>query len=570
MMKKILGILIIAGLIFGCSEQDKKLSNKEKPKFEAAISTVSDEATKVGSDILKDGGNAFDAAIATHFTLAVTYPQAGNLGGGGFTVYHDQYKESFCLDFREKAPGNASEDMYLDEDGNVIGGKSLYGALAAGVPGSIAGMWELHEKKGTKTWKELLQPAIDFAKNGFIISKEEAFNLNRYQADFKAYNKDSIPFIKKEWKAGDTLFQPVLAKTLQLIADSGMDVFYTGILGKKFVQDVQANDGIIEESDLVKYSAAFREPVKGNFRGYEIVSMPPSSSGGIALVQLMNGASKYPIRSWGQNSWKSIHLYTELMRRVYADRTTFLGDPEFYPVPTEKLVDPNYLHKRFIAIDINEKTNSEDIQAGKASRIESYETTHYSVLDKWGNAVSTTTTLNGNYGSKVWLPSVGFFLNNEMDDFSVKNGVANQFGLLGGKANSIEPDKRMLSSMTPTIVLKENKPVMIVGTPGGSTIITSVFQTVINYLEYDMTLQEAIDAPRMHHQWQPDVIVLEDGLFPQTTIDSLEAIGHKIVSPENGARLGKMNCIAIGDKGQSFAAADTSRWRGSAMVIKNE
>jgi len=567
-MNRILGFILIATIAVSCGEGTKKneVQKVEKPKYEAAVSTVSKEATHIGIDILNKGGNAFDAAIAVHFALAVAYPEAGNIGGGGFTVYHDEFKESGCIDYREKAPMKASENMFLDSKGNVIKGLSLNGALAGGVPGSVDGMWEIHEKKGSIPWKELLQPAIKLAKEGFVISSLEAEKLNKYQVDFLKFNSDTIPFVGN-WKEGDTLIQTALGRTIELIADSGASVFYTGSIGKKFATNVQENGGIIMQEDLVRYSAAFREPVVGNFRTYKIVSMPPASSGGIALIQLLNGAEKYPIFSWGHNSPKTLHFYTELMRRVYADRTTFLGDPEFYPVPTEKLVDKDYLDKRFIEISDDKKTNSEDVRAGNAERIESYETTHYSILDNKGNAVSTTTTLNGNYGSKVWLPNVGFFLNNEMDDFSVKAGVPNQFGLIGGQANSIEPEKRMLSSMTPTIVLKEEEPVLIVGSPGGSTIITSVFQTIINVLEFEMDLQEAVDAPKMHHQWQPDVVILEENKFDEATVEALKNRGHVV---EFTPKLGIMNCIFINNKKQSQAVGDITRYIGYGEVIKNE
>lgn len=567
-MKKLVGLFLISYLLVGCGETTKKTTTETnvKHKYEAAVSTVSKEATQVGIDILNQGGNAFDAAIAVHFALAVTYPEAGNLGGGGFTVYHDEFKESGCIDYREKAPLKATENMFLDEKGNVIKGLSLYGALAGGVPGSVDGMWEIHQSKGSMPWKDLLQPAIKLAKTGFTISSLEAEKLNNYQTDFVKYNSDTIPFVRN-WKEGDTLIQKALGRTIELIADSGAGIFYTGLVGKMLATNVQENGGIITRDDLIKYSAAFREPVKGNYRTYEILSMPPSSSGGIALIQLLNGAEKFPIRGWGHNSPKTLHIYTELMRRVYADRTTFLGDPEFYPVPTEKLVDKNYLDERFIEISDDKKTNSSEVKSGKADRIESYETTHYSILDNKGNVVSTTTTLNGNYGSKVWLPAVGFFLNNEMDDFSAKAGVPNQFGLIGGKANSIEPEKRMLSSMTPTIVLKEGEPKMIVGTPGGSTIITSVFQTILNVLEFDMELQAAVDAPKMHHQWQPDLIILEKNKFDENTISALKEKGHVI---EFTDRLGIMNCIFIDENKKSQAVGDITRYTGFGSVIKNE
>lgn len=550
----------------GCASPESTKLNKT-PQFEAAVSTVSEQATQVGIEILKSGGNAFDAAVAVHFALAVTYPEAGNIGGGGFTVFLDELQNTGSIDFREKAPLKATENMYLNTHGEVVKGLSLNGGLAAGVPGSVHGMWELHKNRGKLPWAKVIAPAVELAKKGFKISRFEADKLNQYNADFKKYNHDSIPFAKNNWQAGDTLKQPALANTLQLIADSGAQVFYFGGLAKKVASDIEKNGGIITTEDLNKYTAIHRDPIKTTFKDYEIISMPPPSSGGVALIQLLNGIEKYIVNEWGHNSAQLIHMYAEIMRRVYADRTTFLGDPEFYPVPTENLTKKSYLDDRFTAISEGKATPSSEIKAGKADRIESYETTHYSIVDEFGNAVSTTTTLNGNYGSKVWLKNVGFFLNNQMDDFSVKAGVPNQFGLLGGMANAIEPEKRMLSSMTPTIVTQNNKPVFLVGSPGGSTIITSVFQTIMNVLVFDMPLQKAIDAPRMHHQWQPDHIVLEDGKFNSETIEDLKKRGHEVILTP---RLGMMNCIYIDKQGNTTAAGDITRYDGHTAVIENE
>lgn len=560
-------LLAILIAFVGCAPEGTKKSREATPKYEAAVSTVSPEATQVGLEIMEQGGNAFDAAIAVQFAMAVTYPRAGNLGGGGFAVLHTKDGQSDALDFREKAPLKSSKDMFLDEEGKVQKDKLLLGGLAGGVPGSVRGMMELHEKYGSLEWNKLVEPAVKLAREGFEISSFEATRLNNYQEDFKSVNPDSIPFLKDEWKEGDTLIQVKLAETLQLIADSGAQIYYEGSLAKAIANDIQSAGGIISEEDLNRYAAVYREPVIGTYRGLEVISMPPPSSGGIALIQLLNGAQKFAVHNWGHNSPKTLHIYTELMRRVYADRTTFLGDPEFYPVPTENLIEDNYLDDRFTAIDLEKKTNSSDIKAGKAARIESFETTHFSILDKWGNAVSITTTLNGNYGSKLWLPNVGFFLNNEMDDFSAKPGIPNQFGLIGGMANSIEPEKRMLSSMTPTIVTRQKEPILILGTPGGPTIITSVFQTILNVIEFQMDLEEAVNAPRMHHQWQPDLIYLEKGKFDEAVIDSLEVMGHEIYETP---QLGTICAISISPSNETTAVSDSRRYISAAKVMKNE
>lgn len=565
---KLLPVLGVIVFLFSCnSEVTKPKDNQETNKkvFQAAVSTISPEATAVGKFILESGGNAFDAAIAVQFALAVAYPRAGNLGGGGFAVMCTQDGEINSIDFREKAPLRASTDMYLDVLGNPIEGKSLIGALASGVPGTVKGLWEMHKKYGSQPWSDLIKPAIQLAEKGFRVSKQEADKLNEYQEEFQKVNiSPNGPFFEKNFSPGDTVLQPILAQTLTLIADSGAAGFYQGSVARKMVANIQFGGGVISLEDLKKYEAVFRKPIEGKLNSHKVVSMGPPSSGGVALIQLLNGAQMIHTAGLGHNSGANLHLYTEMMRRVYADRTTHLGDPDFYPVPVEKLVHPEYLMERYMTIKPTEKTKSEDIKAGHSERIESYETTHFSVLDKYGNAVSMTVTLNSNYGCKYFLPSVGFFMNNEMDDFSVKPGVANQFGLIGGMANAIEPEKRMLSSMSPTIVMRDREPVLIIGTPGGSTIITTVFQVIMNVMEFDMPLQEAIDAGRIHHQWQPDFVVYEEGKISGKSINDMSSLGHVMIPKPS---LGIVNAIYVSPAGETFAGADTTRYMGSAVVL---
>lgn len=561
--------LLIGFLLLSCSteapQKEAVKVKEEKKVYQAAVSSVTPEATWVGKQILEQGGNAFDAAVAVQFALAVTYPRAGNLGGGGFAVICTKDGEINSLDFREKAPLKASKDMYLDKNGLPIKDKSLFGALAAGVPGTVKGMWELQQKYGSLSWEEVLAPAIELASEGFVISKHEAERLELAKDDFvKANEYKGGPFLSNELKQGDTLIQSQLAASLSKLAKEGEKAFYDGEIGMKMVNDIQQNGGIISLEDLLKYEAVWRDPVIGYFGNYEIVSMGPPSSGGIALIQLLNGAHAMGLSDYHHHDATVLHLYTEMMRRVYADRTRHLGDPDFYPVPIEKLIHPRYLEDRFTQIDSKNKTNSSDIKPGKAERIESFETTHFSVLDKEGNAVSMTITLNSSYGCKLWLPSVGFFLNNEMDDFSVKDGVPNQFGLIGEAANAIEPEKRMLSSMSPTIVRMDKEPVLIVGTPGGSTIITTVFQVIMNVCEFMMPLQEAVNSGRIHHQWQPDMVNYEEGRISGKNINDFRARGHLVLPTE---RLGIVNAIQVLGNGKTLAAADTTRYMGSAIVL---
>jgi len=500
------------------------------------------EASKTGLDILKSGGNAVDAAVAVQFALAVVYPNAGNIGGGGFLVYRSGDGKIASIDFREKAPGKASKDMYLDNARNPVKDKSMYGHLAAGVPGSVDGMAEAHTKFGKLSWKQLLQPSVDLARKGFRITERQAGELNRLKASFEKFNPNGTDLVKKtgEWKAGDLLIQPELAHTLELIRDKGRAGFYEGEVAAYIVKEMQRGGGLISAADLKNYKASWREPVTGSYKGYKVITMPPPSSGGIALLQLLKSVESHPLSRWGFNADSTVQLMVEAERRVYADRAAHLGDPDFYKVPVKGLLDADYQPARMKDFRWDKATPSSEIKAGVPAYKESPETTHFSIVDKDGNAVSLTTTLNGSYGSLVAVKGAGFLLNNEMDDFSVKPGSPNMYGLVGGEANAIAPNKRMLSSMTPTILEKDGKLFMVVGTPGGSTIITSVFQTILNVLEFKQPMQEAVTSKRFHHQWLPDVVDIEKDAFSPATQQILEEKGYKI-SPRSS--IGRVDAI---------------------------
>ncbi|WPP50850.1 gamma-glutamyltransferase [Catalinimonas niigatensis] len=512
-------------------------------------------ASKVGADIMKKGGNAVDAAIATQFALAVVYPAAGNIGGGGFMVIRNADGSTDALDYREKAPLAGGRDMYLDEDKNVIEDLSTKGHLAAGVPGSVDGMVKAHEKYGSLAWSELLQPAIDLAADGFELTEKEASGLNRYQENHMDANTITPEFLVKEdgWKAGDIIYMKELAHTLELIRDQGREGFYAGETAENLVAEMERGNGIISLEDLARYKAKFRTPVISEYDNYKIISMPPPSSGGIALVQLLQSVEDFAIDGMGHNTAPTVHLMVEAERRIYADRAAHLGDMDFYPVPLSELMQKEYNVARMDSFDPEEATPSLAVSEGKPAVAESMETTHFSVIDPAGNAVSVTTTLNGGFGNKVVVAGSGFFLNNEMDDFSIKPGYPNMFGLVGGEANAIEPEKRMLSSMTPTIVEKDGKLLMVVGTPGGSTIITSVYQTILNVLEHGMGMQAAVDAKRFHHQWKPDTIFVETNAFDSTTMQSLEAMGHKLM--DRGS-IGRVDAILVLPDGRLEGGAD--------------
>lgn len=523
----------------------------------AMVSSAHPEATKVGVEILKNGGNAYDAAVAVQFALAVVYPQAGNIGGGGFAVIREENGELASLDFREMAPSAAHRDMYLDEVGDVIPNMSIIGHRASGVPGSVAGMWEIHQKYGSKPWAELIQPAIGLAFDGFNLTKKGAGILNYVQDRFKMVNDYEPWMINAEgWNEGDLVKQKELAGTLAFIRDMGKDGFYSGIVADQIVKEMQRGDGLITAEDLENYEAIWRDPIISAYKGHKIIGMPPPSSGGVAVAQLLYGAEKLGLGDMEHNSVEYINLMAEIEKRVYADRTTHLGDMDFYEVPIETLTNSEYLDERFAGISSDKITPASEISNGQIAMIESEETTHFSVVDPQGNAISVTTTLNGSMGSCVMVKGAGFLLNNEMDDFSAKPGVPNMFGLLGSEANAIEPGKRMLSSMTPTIVEKDDRLKMVVGTPGGATIITSVFQTILNVLDHDMGMQDAVNAAKIHHQWYPDSIQIEKERFSQSVIDELNDMGIGIKYRNS---LGRMDCILVRDDGTLEGGADHHR-----------
>lgn len=521
----------------------------------AMVASAHPEASRIGMEILKKGGNAVDAAIATQLALAVVYPVAGNIGGGGFMVFRKNDGEVLTLDYREKAPAAATRDMYLDSAGNPVDEWSRNGHLAVGVPGTVAGLLQSH-KYGVLPFEDLINPAIELAENGYYMTKREADNHNRNKDRFLKYNKTRPPFVKKEgeWKEGDLIVNKDLAEVLKRIRDNGKEGFYGGKTAALIVKEMESGGGIITLEDLASYNAVWRTPVTFEYKNYTIHSMPPPSSGGVALAQLLGCVEQFPLSDWGFHDVKSVHAMVEAERRVYADRATHLGDMDYYPVPIEQLIDKNYLAQRMANFNAQQATSSDSVVAGEIATIkESEQTTHLSVVDAEGNAVSVTTTLNSGFGSKVVVADGGFFLNNEMDDFSAKPGTMNQFGLIGAEANAIEPGKRMLSSMTPTIIEKDGKLFMVVGTPGGSTIITSVFQVFLNVAEFGMSMNDAVQENRFHHQWLPEKVFIEEGTFSEETIKQLTEMGHTI---EVRGNIGRVEGILITADGSIEGAAD--------------
>ncbi|ASZ12037.1 gamma-glutamyltransferase [Chitinophaga pendula] len=507
-------------------------------------------ASAAGLQMLRAGGNAVDAAISTQLALAVVFPLAGNLGGGGFLVGHLKNGQQLAIDYREAAPAAASRNMYLDSSGNAITTLSQDGHLAAGIPGTVAGLYA-SLRYGKLKMGQLIAPAIALAEKGFVITQLEADNLNRYRESFLKLNTMPTAFVRdRPWKAGDTLVQPDLARTLQRIADKGMAGFYEGETASLIVAEMQRGHGIITAQDLRQYRAKERKAMTFPYRGYTIVTMPLPSSGGILLRQLLGMVEKYPLAKWGFHSPAAMQLMIEAERRAYADRAEYMGDADFVKVPVKALTNPAYISNRMKDYTPDKAGSSEQVKAGTWP--ESEETTHLSVMDAEGNAVSVTTTLNGVYGSRVVVGKAGFILNNEMDDFSIKPGVPNMYGLVGAEANAIAPGKRMLSSMTPTIVLKGKQPVIVAGTPGGSTIITSVFQTVVNLLDFGLSTDEAVNSPKFHHQWLPDEVYIEPS-FPAEPVAALEKMGYKMKSR---AAIGRTEVIRRNGKGELEAVGD--------------
>lgn len=505
-------------------------------------------ANKIGKEVLDNGGNAIDAAVAVGYALAVVHPAAGNIGGGGFAVIHLANGQNITLDFREKAPLKATRDMYLDKNGNVIPESSTIGYLAAGVPGTVAGMSAMLEKYGTKKLGDLIAPAIDLAQKGFVITQRQAETMAEAKNDFAKFASSRKYFLKKDgssYQEGDVFVQKDLANTLKLIQKEGPKAFYEGKIADMIAKDMAKNGGIITKEDLAHYQVVWRKPVIGNYRGYEIVSMSPPSSGGTHIIEILNVMENANIQALGFGSSKTIHIMAEAMRQAYADRSVFMGDPDFVKVPVNDLINKAYAKKIYANILPNKATPSSKINPGLGQIHEGHNTTHYSVADKWGNAVSVTYTINASYGSTAAVDGAGFLLNNEMDDFSIKPGTPNLYGLVGGDANAIEPNKRPLSSMSPTIVLKDGKLFMVVGSPGGARIITTVLQVISNVIDHKMDISEAIEAPRFHMQWLPDEIRIEKYGMTQDVADNLKKMGYKIVTKPV---MGDVNAIVLDPK----------------------
>lgn len=548
--------LLLAVLTFTCKSPQSGTPTVGVMADSAMVVSAHPLASAVGARILKSGGNAVDAAVATQFALAVAYPSAGNLGGGGFMVLRTREGATATLDYREKAPGNSTRDMYLDESGRVRKGLSEKGHLSSGVPGSVAGMYEAHKRYGTLPWRDLVQPSIDLARNGFPLTLRQANSLNELHDTLRRYNTVMPEFLlRDQWNEGDTIYWKDLARTLELIRDQGADGFYTGETADNIVAEMRRGNGLITLEDLRGYKAVWREPLTGTFKEYKIISMGSPSSGGIALLQLLNSVENFPLAQWGHNAAATVHLYTEAQRRVYADRAAWLGDPDFFDVPVKGLIAKSYSQKRMESFDPYTATPSREINEGDPLGSESRETTHLSIVDSQGNAVAVTTTLNDSYGSAVVVAGSGFFLNDEMDDFSIKPGEPNMYGVIGGEANRIEPHKRMLSSMTPTIIERNGKLFMVVGTPGGSTIITSVFQTFLNVTEFDMSMQQAVSARRIHSQWLPDVLSPEKGAISRRDSVELTEMGHRF---DDGYRdgIGRVDAILVLPDGRLEGGAD--------------
>jgi gamma-glutamyltranspeptidase/glutathione hydrolase len=558
-MNKIFGIQLVLIFVCGCSQN--RVQEKVKPAEIQYITSDSGmvvsahpQSSAIGVSILKKGGNAVDAAVATEFALAVCHPEAGNLGGGGFMLIRTKDGRTEVIDYREKAPDKASRDMYLDKSGNVVPGLSTDTRLSSGVPGSVDGMLMAHSKYGKLPFKDVIQPAIDLAEKGFPLTHRQAAVLNSNRQTFIDRNSVRIAFVKDSlWKEGDTLIQRDLAGTLRRIRDNGRDGFYSGRTAQLLVNEMKRGNGIISGQDLAEYKAVSRIPLTADYKGYKIITAPPPSAGGIILIQLLKMIDPYPFRDWGFNSSRTVHLVTEAERRAFADRSEFPGDPDFVKIPVNQLVSKKYLSERMSTFNENRASVSLDIKPGSPAGYESEETTHYSVVDAFRNAVSTTTTLNNTFGNSIVVDSAGFLLNDEMDDFSVKPGFPNMYGLVGGEANSVQQGKRMLSSMTPTIVEKDGKLLLVLGSPGGSTIPTTVFQVIINVLDFGMNIGQAVDARRFHHQWLPDYIMYEKDAIDSLSLQKLRNMGHTL---KERSSIGSINAIMIQQDGRKAGGAD--------------
>jgi gamma-glutamyltranspeptidase/glutathione hydrolase len=540
-MKKI--IILLSVLSIGCKTQKNIVQPTGLVATKAMVVSAREEASQIGVAIMRKGGNAFDAMVATELALAVAYPYAGNLGGGGFMVYRKANGEIGSLDYREKAPLAATKDMFLDEKGTVVKGKSTASPLAIGIPGTIAGVFAVHEKLGSLPIEEILKPVIALAERGVIVTNKQEDRLAAYRDKIIKVNGDKTLFATA-FKENDIIQYPALAATLKRISKNGRDEFYKGETAKILVKYLQQKGAIITLEDLAQYEAKWRTPLTFNYKDLKIISMPPPSSGGICLAQIFKMITPFDLAKMGHNSTEAIQVIVEAERRAYADRSFYLGDPDFVKIPLKALMAEDYLQQRMSDFNFEKATLSSDIKEGKVNYNESTETTHYSIVDQFGNAVSATTTLNDGYGSKYYCDELGFFLNNEMDDFSAKPGEPNMFGLVGNEANSIAPQKRMLSSMTPTIAENNGKLFMVVGSPGGSTIITSVLQTILNVYEYNFSMQEAVNAPRFHHQWLPDLITFEPNTFDTQTFETLKSKGY-LINEKTTLVIGKVDAILV-------------------------
>jgi gamma-glutamyltranspeptidase/glutathione hydrolase len=558
-MRKIFVILSLLFIVFTSCKKETTAKvglpeNRGLVTKNAMVVSARQEASKIGADILKQGGNAFDAMMATEMALAVSYPYAGNLGGGGFLIYRLSDGTKGALDYREKAPRAATKDMYLDEEGEIIKNKSTVGAMAVGIPGTIAGIFKAQERFGKLDVKTILKPVIDLAERGYVVTEKQANRLADYDSLLTAVNGKQILY-NKTLKAGDIISNDNLAKTLKRISDNGVEEFYKGETAKLLVNYLESKGSIITLEDLAKYEAKWRDPVTFQYDDLSITSMSPPSSGGICLNQIMTMIEPFDLEDYGHNSLKAIQVIVEAEKRAYADRSYYLGDPDFIDIPVETLTSEVYLQNRMQDFTFRQPTPVDSIAHGEIVGYESDETTHYSIVDQFGNAIAVTTTINGGYGSKLFVEELGFFLNNEMDDFSSKPGEPNYYGLIGAEANSIAPEKRMLSSMTPSIVEKDGEFYMSVGTPGGSTIITSVLQTILNVHEFGLTMQEAVNAPRFHNQWLPDEIRMEPNGFNQSIIKQLKALGYTINFKKTPV-IGKVDGILMLDDGTLEGGAD--------------
>ncbi len=563
-MKKVVSLVICSILSFSFFSNDLPIveyGSINHPVIDDEGMVVSQRmiASKVGAEILAQGGNAVDAAVATGLALAVVLPRAGNLGGGGFMViYLKEEDKTIAIDYREKAPSAATRDLFLDENGDYDRKKAQFSLLSAGVPGSVAGFHHALTKYGTLTWEEVLQPAIKLAEDGFVIPHDLANTLasKRYRERLSADPAAAKVFFKKNkeiYSAGEILVQKDLAWTLKQLRQNGPEAFYSGDIAKLIVKEMERNGGLITLQDLKNYNVAERQPLVGDYKGYKVVSMPPSSSGGTHLIQMLNMLEDFPIKEMGFGSADTIHILAEVMKRAYADRSKYLGDSDFYKVPSS-LTSKKYAKALNKGISLDQVTPSNEVSPGNPYPYESPDTTHFSVMDSYGNAVSNTYTLNFSYGSGKMIPGTGMLINNEMDDFSSKPGTPNGYGLLGSEANAIEGNKRPLSSMTPTIIFKDQKPYMVFGSPGGSRIITTVLQVALNVMEHEMNIAQAVHSPRMHHQWLPEVLMLEKG-FGSDTEKLLESKGYKLYQ---SSTMGSVQAI-VKEGNYFYGSADPRR-----------